>query len=64
MPTQKEGEIIVEMRPVGSVVRVAAVDVATGTEVIVMGPASASPRALEEVAVAKLRRKLAMDSGR
>ncbi|MGH7785211.1 MAG: DUF6898 family protein, partial [Candidatus Binatia bacterium] len=29
------GEVIIEMRPVGSVVRVAAVDVATGTEVIV-----------------------------
>jgi len=64
MPAKSEGEVIVEMRPVGNVVRVAAIDVATGTEVVVMGPASASPRALEEVAVAKLRRKLAMDSGR
>lgn len=64
MPIKSEGEVIVEMRPVGNVVRVAAIDVATGTEVVVMGPASASPRTLEEVAVAKLRRKLAMDSGR
>lgn len=57
------GEIIIEMRPVGSVVRVAAVDVATGTEVIVMGPAASPPKALEELAVAKLRRKLASDRG-
>lgn len=63
MPTKGEGEVIVEMRPVGGVVRVAAVDVATGTEVVVMGPASASPQSLEQVAVAKLRRKLAMDRG-
>jgi ABC-type Zn2+ transport system substrate-binding protein/surface adhesin len=63
MPTKGEGEVIVEMRPVGSVVRVAAIDVATGTEVVVMGPASASQQTLEQVAIAKLRRKLAMDKG-
>ncbi len=57
------GEVIIEMRPVGAVVRVAAVDVATGTEVIVFGPASASPRALEELAIAKLRRRLSTDRG-
>ena len=63
MPTKGEGEVIVEMRPVGGVVRVAAVDVATGTEVVVMGPASASQQTLEQVAIAKLRRKLATDRG-
>ncbi|MBS4083466.1 MAG: serine hydroxymethyltransferase [Rhizobiales bacterium] len=63
MPTKGEGEVIVEMRPVGGVVRVAAIDVATGTEVVVMGPASASQQTLEQVAIAKLRRKLAMDKG-
>jgi hypothetical protein len=57
------GEVIIEMRPVGSVVRVAAVDVATGTEVIVMGPAAAPPKALEELALAKLKRRLSSDSG-
>ena len=56
------GEVIIEMRPVGSVVRVAAVDVATGTEVVVMGPAASPPKALEELAVAKLKRKLSSDS--
>ena len=63
MPTKGEGEVIVEMRPVGNVVRVAAVDVATGTEVVVMGPANASPQSLEQLAIAKLRRRLAMDRG-
>lgn len=63
MPTKSEGEVILELRPVGSVVRVAAVDVATGTEVVVMGPATASQQTLEQVAMAKLRRKLAMDRG-
>jgi hypothetical protein len=57
------GEVIIEMRPVGAVVRVAAVDVATGTEVIVFGPATAPQRALEELAVAKLRRRLSTDRG-
>ena len=58
------GEVIIEMRPVGSVVRVAAVDVATGTEVVVFGPASASQRSLEELAVHKLKRRLSMDRGK
>ena len=57
------GEVIIEMRPVGAVVRVAAVDVASGTEVIVFGPASAPQRALEELAVAKLRRRLTTGRG-
>lgn len=57
------GEVIIEMRPVGSVVRVAAVDVATGTEVVVFGPANAPHRSLEELAMNKLRRRLSMDRG-
>ena len=58
-----QGEVIIEMRPVGAVVRVAAVDVATGTEVIVFGPSTAPQRALEELAVAKLKRRLSSDRG-
>jgi hypothetical protein len=42
-------------------VRVAAIDVASGTEVVVFGPAVTPPRALEELAVAKLKRKLSTD---
>lgn len=61
--TSEIGEVIIEMRPVGAVVRVAAVDVATGTEVIVFGPSTAPQKALEELAIAKLKRKLATDRG-
>ncbi len=53
------GEVIIEMRPVGTVVRVAAIDVKTGIEVVVMGPATAPQRALEELAINKLKKKLA-----
>jgi ABC-type Zn2+ transport system substrate-binding protein/surface adhesin len=63
MPANGDNEVIVEMRPIGGVVRVAAIDVATGTEVVVMGPASASPQSLEQLAIAKLKRRLAMDRG-
>jgi ABC-type uncharacterized transport system YnjBCD ATPase subunit len=63
MPTKGESEVIVEMRPVGGVVRVAAIDVASGTEVVIMGPASASKQTLEQVAIAKLKRKLSIDRG-
>jgi len=59
-----QGEVIIEMRPVGAVVRVAAIDVATGTEVIVFGPSTAPQRALEELAVAKLKRRLSSDRGK
>jgi hypothetical protein len=61
--TSEIGEVIIEMRPVGAVVRVAAVDVATGAEVIVFGPSTAPQKALEELAIAKLKRKLATDRG-
>ena len=65
MPDKRpdQDEVIIEMRPVGTVVRVAAVDVKSGTEVVVFGPATASQRALEELAVAKLRRRLSTDRG-
>jgi len=59
-----QGEVIIEMRPVGAVVRVAAVDVASGTEVVVFGPATAPQRALEELAINKLKRRLSTDSGK
>lgn len=55
-------EVIIEMRPVGAVVRVAAVDVATGVEVIVFGPVTAPQKALEELAMAKLKRRLSTGS--
>ncbi|MBL8702508.1 MAG: hypothetical protein JNK67_29270 [Alphaproteobacteria bacterium] len=50
-----EREIIFEMRRVGSVTKASAIDVETGVEVSIMGPATAPELALREAA----RRKLA-----
>lgn len=52
-------EVYFEFTPVGPQVRVAAIDAATGIEVVVMGPASAAPTDLERLALAKLRKRLA-----
>ena len=48
-------EVIFEYVPIGSSVKVTAVDVASGLEVSVVGPSIAAQRELERVAVQKLR---------
>jgi hypothetical protein len=53
-----DGEVYFEFVQVGQQMRVAAVDAATGIEVIVITPASASKLQMQQVAMAKLRRKL------
>lgn len=57
------GEIYFEFTVVGALVKVAALDPATATEVVVMGPASASRADLERLAAQKLRARLARDAG-
>ena len=52
--------IIFEFHALGDSVRVAAVDVATGEEVIVTGPVGALQADLERVAARKLYRKLGL----
>lgn len=52
------GEIIVEFVRNGAYVKCSAVHAATGVEVSAIGPA-AEPRAVERVALAKLKRALA-----
>ena len=54
-----DGEVYFEFVQVGQQMRVAAVDAATGTEVIVITPVSATKLQMQQVALAKLRRKLA-----
>ncbi len=49
------GEVIVEAIRNGLYLKITAVHVATGTEATAVGPA-AEPRAVERLAVAKLRR--------
>ena len=59
MTTDAElGEVIVEFVRNGAYVKCSAVHVATGVEVSAMGPAM-EPRAVERVAIAKLKRALA-----
>jgi len=51
-------KVIFEHIRIGQSVKVSAVDPNTGTEVSIIGPASASPRILEENARKKLLRRL------
>ena len=60
--TGELGEVIVEFVRNGTYLKCSAVQVATGREVSAMGPAN-DPRGVERVAIAKLRRALAMTSG-
>jgi hypothetical protein len=53
-----DGEVYFEFVQVGQQMRVAAVDAATGTEVIVITPVSATKLQMQQVALAKLRKKL------
>lgn len=52
-----EGEILIEMVRNGAYLRCTAVHAATGVEAVAIGPVS-DPTALQNLAVAKLRRKL------
>ena len=52
------GRVFFELLQVGQAMRVAAIDEATGTEVVVMAPLTASPHQMQQLALAKLRRRL------
>jgi hypothetical protein len=45
---------ILERRRIGTVLRVTAIDPATGMEVVIQGPTTHGPRALEHLALRKL----------
>ena len=51
-------EVYFEFIAIGAVVKVMAIDAATGTEVSVMGPANAARSDLEQLALAKLKARL------
>ena len=57
------GEIYVEFVVQGSVVKVTAIDSASGTEASVMGPSGAPRAALSEAAVRKLKYVMQRKSG-
>lgn len=54
-PSPKPGEIYLEFTPIGAMVRVSAVDAATGVEVTIAGPKNTPRAQLERTAVAKLK---------
>ena len=55
-------EVIFEFKPIGGSVKLTAVDVASGIEVSVVGPAGpASHRELERIALQKLQQRVGRD---
>jgi hypothetical protein len=50
-----QGEIIIETQRIGASLRVAAVDVASGTEIVFQAPVSATRASIERLAASKLR---------
>lgn len=60
----RPGEVYFEFQPVGQAMKVMAIDAATGTEVAIIGPLNASQSDLQEIALRKLRRRMAKDTGR
>jgi len=56
------GEIIIETQRIGAILRVAAVDVATGTEVVFQAPATATRASIERLAANKLRYVMSKDA--
>ena len=63
MPDEDDRSVYFEFTQVGSAVRVSAIDGATGIEVVTMGPASASQADLRQLALAKLKARLARGAG-
>ncbi|WP_240233203.1 DUF6898 family protein [Devosia lacusdianchii] len=53
------GEVYFEFVQVGQQMRVAAIDADSGTEVVVITPVSATKIQMQQMALAKLRKKLA-----
>ncbi|BBE70951.1 DUF6898 family protein [Oharaeibacter diazotrophicus] len=63
MAGPRADEIYFEHTVIGRQVKVAAIDGATGTEVSIVGPASAAPRDLEALALRKLLVRLGRGDG-
>ena len=55
-----QGEVLFEYVRVGAQMRVSAIDSRTGTEVVIVAPANAPRHQIQQVALAKLRRKLGL----
>lgn len=53
------GEVLFEFTQLGQQVRVAAIDTATSTEIVIIAPLTATRIQMQTIALAKLKRKLA-----
>ena len=56
---RKSGEVFFEFTQLGQQMRVAAIDAATGTEVIIIAPLTATRIQMQNIALAKLKKRLA-----
>jgi hypothetical protein len=54
----QSGRVLFEFTQLGQQMRVAAIDEASGTEVVAIAPLAATPYQMQQLALAKLRRKL------
>lgn len=63
MVGEKKGEVLIEMWQVGNAVKVSAIDVATGTEVSIVGSPSTDDETLKRTAVNKLNYVLRKGTG-
>jgi hypothetical protein len=61
-PNESPREVLFEFTVIGTVVKVAAIDAATGIEVSVMGPVHAARADMQRLALAKLNTRLATHS--
>lgn len=57
-------EILLEFTKVGKQMRVAAIHVATDTEVIAIAPANATRQQMQQLALGKLKRRMEKDAGK
>lgn len=57
-PRATSGEVYFEFTQIGSQMRVAAIDGKTGVEVIVIAPVTATQVQMQNIALAKLKRRL------
>ena len=64
MTAEEPREVFFEFTVIGAVVKVVAIDAATGTEVSVIGPVSAAQADLEQLAVGKLKARLAREASK
>jgi hypothetical protein len=57
------GDVFFEFTQLGGQVRVAAIDAATSTEVVIIAPLTATRRQMQDLALAKLRRRIEEQGG-